>query len=145
MIFTPLQYPKNFQIINLVTLSIGTHQISDITLSFGSKHSVAVKLMNYLKPGLRSSSKKTVNLIILNLFILTRHILTRITPFPIKKIEKSSFKFGFKRTQRELLCNFIELTLRHGCSLVNFLHIFRMSFPKNTSGRLLLKTGLSFF
>ena len=25
----------------------------------------------------------------------------------------------------KLLCNFIEITLRHGCSLVNLLHIFR--------------------
>ena len=34
--------------------------------------------------------------------------------------------------------NFIEITLRHGCSLVNLLQIFRTPFPKNTSGRLLL-------
>ena len=33
--------------------------------------------------------------------------------------------------------NFIEITLRHGCS-VNVLHIFRTPFPKNTSGKLLL-------
>ena len=42
----------------------------------------------------------------------------------------------------ELLCNFIETALRHGCSPVNFLHIFRTPFPKNTSGGLLLKTNL---
>ena len=34
--------------------------------------------------------------------------------------------------------NFIEIALRHGCSPVNLLHIFRTPFPKNTSGRLLL-------
>ena len=38
----------------------------------------------------------------------------------------------------KLLCNFIEIALRHGCSHVNLLHIFRTPFPKNTSGRLLL-------
>ena len=38
----------------------------------------------------------------------------------------------------KLLCNFIEITLRHGCSLVNLLHVFRTPFPKNTFGRLLL-------
>ena len=38
----------------------------------------------------------------------------------------------------KLLCNFIEVTLRHGCSNVNLLHIFRISFIKNTSGWLLL-------
>ena len=36
------------------------------------------------------------------------------------------------------LCNFIDIVLRHGCSLVNLLHIFRATFPKKTSGRLLL-------
>ena len=38
----------------------------------------------------------------------------------------------------KLLCNFIEITLRHGCSPVNLLHNFRTLFPKNISGRLLL-------
>ena len=33
---------------------------------------------------------------------------------------------------------FIEITLRHGCSPVNLLHIFRTSFPKNTYGGLFL-------
>ena len=37
-----------------------------------------------------------------------------------------------------LHCNFIEITLRHGCSPVNVLHMFRIPFLKNTSGRLLL-------
>ena len=38
----------------------------------------------------------------------------------------------------DLQSNFIEIALRHGCSPVNLLHIFRTPFPKNTSGRLLL-------
>ena len=33
---------------------------------------------------------------------------------------------------------FIEITLRHGCSPVNLLHIFRTPFIKNTFGWLLL-------
>ena len=33
----------------------------------------------------------------------------------------------------KLLCNFIEITLQHGCSPENFLHIFRTPFPKNTA------------
>ena len=37
----------------------------------------------------------------------------------------------------KLLCNFIEIPLRHGCSLVNLLHIFGTLFLKNTSGGLL--------
>ena len=39
----------------------------------------------------------------------------------------------------KLLCNFIEIALRHGCSPVNLLHIFRIPFLKNTSWWLLLK------
>ena len=38
----------------------------------------------------------------------------------------------------KLLCNFIEIALRHGCSPVNLLHIFSTCFNRNTSGRLLL-------
>ena len=38
-----------------------------------------------------------------------------------------------------LLCNFIEIAFRHGCSPVNLLHIFRTPFSKNTSGGLPLK------
>ena len=33
----------------------------------------------------------------------------------------------------ELLCNFIEIALRRGCSPVNLLHIFTTAFPKNHS------------
>ena len=33
--------------------------------------------------------------------------------------------------------NFIEIALRHGCSTVNLLHIFRTAFIKNTSGVIL--------
>ena len=39
----------------------------------------------------------------------------------------------------KLLCNFIEITLQHGCSPVNLLDIFlRAAFLKNNSRRLLL-------
>ena len=52
------------------------------------------------------------------------------------------FAFSEANTQRcskeKLFCNFIEITLLHGCSPVNLLHIFRTPFIKNTSGRLLL-------
>ena len=37
-----------------------------------------------------------------------------------------------------MISNFIEITLRHRCSRVNLLHIFRTPFPKNVSGGLLL-------
>ena len=38
----------------------------------------------------------------------------------------------------QMLCNFIEIARRHGCSAVNLLCIFRTPFPNNTSGWLLL-------
>ena len=38
----------------------------------------------------------------------------------------------------KLQSSFIEITLRHGCSPVNLLHISRTPFLKNTSGWLLL-------
>ena len=38
----------------------------------------------------------------------------------------------------KLLCNLIEITLRHGCSPVDLLYIFRTPFPRNTSRWLLL-------
>ena len=37
----------------------------------------------------------------------------------------------------KLLYSFIEILLRHGCSPLNLLHIFRTPSTKNTSGRLL--------
>ena len=43
----------------------------------------------------------------------------------------------------ELQSNFIEIKLWHGCSPVNLLHIFRISFPKNTSGGLLQTNDFS--
>ena len=39
----------------------------------------------------------------------------------------------------KLLYNFIEIWLRHGCSPVNLVHIFRALFYKNPSGGLILK------
>ena len=43
-------------------------------------------------------------------------------------------KFNFNKVAKQ----FIEITLRHGCSSVNLLHVFRIAFPKNTSGGLFL-------
>ena len=42
----------------------------------------------------------------------------------------------------KLQSNFIEITLRHGCSPLNLLYIFRTPFTKNTFWRLLLKKYL---
>ena len=67
-------------------------------------------------------------------------------------LEKGSLKICSKFTG-EYLCqsaisiklqsNFIEITLRHGCSPVNLLHIFTRTFSKNTSRWMLLYVGFS--
>ena len=41
------------------------------------------------------------------------------------------------------ISNFIEIALRHGCSPVNLLHIFRTPSFKNISGRLFLDIPVS--
>ena len=60
-----------------------------------------------------------------------------------KGVLKIRIKFTGEHTCRsvsiKLLWDFIEIVLRHGCSPVNSLHIFRTPFPKDISGRLLLK------
>ena len=45
----------------------------------------------------------------------------------------------------KLLCNFIEIALRHECSPLNLLHVFRTPIYENTSGRLLLNDVHSLF
>ena len=45
----------------------------------------------------------------------------------------------------KLLCNFIEITLCHGCSLVDLQHIFRAPFHKNTYEQLLLYFSIVHF
>ena len=46
---------------------------------------------------------------------------------------------GVLKICSKLQSNFIEVALRHGCSPVNLLYIFRTAFLKNTSDRLFLK------
>ena len=63
--------------------------------------------------------------------------------FLVKGVLKICSKFTGEHPCRsvisiKLLCNFIEIALRHGCSPVNLLHIFRTPFTKNTSRWLLL-------
>ena len=45
----------------------------------------------------------------------------------------------------KLQSKFIEIAIRHGCSPVNLLDIFRTPFPRNTSGWLLLKFQTTFW
>ena len=63
--------------------------------------------------------------------------------FLTKGVLKICSKFTGKQPCRnaisiKLLCNIIEIALRHGWSPVNLLHIFRVPFPRNTPEWLLL-------
>ena len=68
---------------------------------------------------------------------------SRLEVFLEKDVVKICSKFTGehacqKAISMKLLCNVIEIALRHRCSPVYLLHIFKTPFPKNTSGRLLL-------
>ena len=60
-----------------------------------------------------------------------------------KRCSENSSKFTGEHPCRsaisiKLQSNFNKIALRHGCSLVNLLHVFRTTFTKNTSEGLLL-------
>ena len=58
----------------------------------------------------------------------------------ITSTEFNTFLYPLMCKLKKLQSNVIEIiTLRHGCSSVNLLRIFRRPFPKNTFGRVLLK------
>ena len=75
-----------------------------------------------------------------------KHHLCRSSPSDVF-LEKDVLKIYSKFTGEnpcqsaisiKLLCNFIEIALRHGCFPVYLPHTFRTPFLKNTSGGLLL-------
>ena len=76
-----------------------------------------------------------------------RFILLFRSSRPIVFLRKDVLKICSKFTREhpcksaistKLQSNLIEIALRHGCSPVNLLYIFRTPFPKNTSEGLLL-------
>ena len=72
---------------------------------------------------------------------------SRSEVFLVKGALKTCSKFTGEHPCRsvisiQLLRNFTEITIRHGCSPVNLLHIFRTPFTKNISGWLLLTVRL---
>ena len=72
--------------------------------------------------------------------------------FPQDLPQMRSSRPGMFLGRGVLSCNFIEITLRYGCSPVNLVHNFKTPFPKNTPGLWLficcktkLKTKYIFF
>ena len=80
-----------------------------------------------------------------NLSIITQFWYWSLTLFTYKKmVYFNMLKCDFRSViSIKLLCNFMEIGLRHGCSPVNVLHIFRTTFLKNTSGWLLLNIRIN--
>ena len=74
-------------------------------------------------------------------FLKVIHIIRSSRPemFLGKGVLKIFSKFTGEHPCRSVISiklqsNFIEIALRHGCSPINLLHIFRTTFPRNTSG-----------
>ena len=102
-------------------------------------------MVNYKRPGFMTQFFKSCN-IFLKTFAAHDYIYFRSSRpevFLGKGVLKIYSKFTGEHPCRSAISiklqrNFSEIALRHGCSPVNVLHIFRTPFPKNTSGRLLL-------
>ena len=72
-------------------------------------------------------------------FVKSWHSQKQPSRVVLKKRCSENMQQIYRRTPMpKFLCNFIEIALRHGCSLVNLLRIFRTLFPRNTSRWLFL-------
>ena len=123
------------------------HQRKSLTVS---SEAVATHLEIFTKHVIRgsrkTSSKRHVFQFLPPIEVLWTKNFRRSRPemFLGKGVLKMCSKYAGEHSRRnaisiKLLCNFIKITLRHGCSPVNLLHIFITPFSKKTSGRLLLK------
>ena len=65
---------------------------------------------------------------------ITSHIQELFTHIQVYSEHCVTLQYSEPEAYSEFQSNFIEIALRHGCSHVNLLHIFRTSFPRNTSG-----------
>ena len=89
------------------------------------------------------SLKSTSDRLLLLLAQLKKRVEMFRSSYPDEFLGKGVLKIYSKFTgEHPSKCDFNkEITLRHGCSLVNLLQIFRAPFNKNTSGRLLLNVS----
>ena len=115
-----------------------------------TKHHNTVELLVYVVSNssitlLKAYTRRTSDEAVLAI-LLFRYITYR-SSHPEVFLRKGTLKICKKYTGEhpyrsvisiKFLCNFIEIALRHGCSPVNLLHIFRTPFPKNTAGWLLV-------
>ena len=76
-------------------------------------------------------------------FVILQGIQNLFGPGPSRILSGALSKFTGEHPFRSMISiklqsNFIYITIRYGCSPVNWLHVFRIPFPENTSGGLLL-------
>ena len=67
----------------------------------------------------------------------TPHVFPYIFHSSVRKA-RLDWKKKIRSSPPEVFFDFIEITFRHGCSLVNWLQLFRIQLPKNTSREFLL-------
>ena len=92
--------------------------------------------MSYFLGVLRSTIQFLI--IKINCVYINQYIYKLVSSKKVYLLDTFLGGFFLKPKPNNLLCNFIEITLRHVCSPVNLLHIFRVPFNKNTYEGLLL-------
>ena len=123
---------------------------SSLSTNVGSWSAVVLSLIFIVGMEKSSSKERRVISYMDHLFSLFPNIWRINSSHPEVFLGKAVLKICSKCTGEhprrsvisiKLPSSFIEITLRHGCSPVNLLHVFRKPFVKNTSGRLLLKNN----
>ena len=111
-------------------------------LKFTTNKEIKILLLNN-QPLPQKKNKQKAKLIN---HLLNFWVISRISPPEVllrKDVLKICSKFTWEHTRRsvisiKLLCNFIDAALRHECSPVNLMHIFRTPSLRNTFKGLLL-------
>ena len=121
ILLTPVEvFVENKQIYENNTSKFLIQDFSNIRIT-RTLFSINCNICKYQKQPPRGVPRKSCSEILQQIY--------RRTPMP---------KCNFNKVVIEIEI-FIEIALRHGCSPVNLLHIFRTPFLKNTSGWLFLK------
>ena len=137
---TPLNIIKNF------FFDVSTFQVDDF-LNLFSTINFSYQYLNKAKAYLEPSRTSTTELFAKTFFCkICRSlflIMLQTGPYPQKQslgvfCEKNVLKLCSKFSGEYPCQSMIQITLCHGCSSVNLLHIFRTPFRKNASAGLLL-------
>ena len=137
---TPLNIIKNF------FLDVSTFKVDDF-LNLFSTINLSYQYLNkakaYLEPSRTSTTKLFAKTFFCKICRSLFLIMLQTGLYPQKQslgvfCEKDVLKLCSKFSGEYPCQSMIEITLCHGCSSVNLLHIFRTPFRKNASGGMLL-------